>query len=551
MGAPVKARLLWGVLLFGLALATGCSSALAGTFDVAACGDAPSNVNRTWTSYNNNPGPGQLEVADECGTTGDFAALYARDALTCDATCPFPPENAEAGWEFTSPPGTAVTRLDYSRWLFKDADNDWEPAVVADGLVVESCTIVYPAVGCSAGVQRGARKVVSLPSTQNILVRIRCRPNSSHNCVDGSTLHQVAAVLYGATVTLSDPSAPSLTASAGSVYDNGYLTGTRSASFDATDNVGIRSARLYIDDVPRPSTTYPCDFTYAVPCSNQPVSLSLDTGTLADGTHSIRVAASDAASNEAKSTARTVTVDNGAPSAPANLAVDGGETHSTNGFAVTWSNPGGQVAPISAAHWRICDSVGTGCSTGTASGVGTSRLAGITVPGEGDWKLEVWLEDAAGNTDPTATASAWLRLHSPTEPEPTTTDPPSPTSDPAPAPGTAPASTAPATATAPFVTGTAVLPIASVRRSSQLALTSGRFRNGRLLLRGRVAAQAAGVLAIRLRQGRRVRTFRRHLRGGRFRLTLRVPRHRTRIYVRFSGSELFLPARKSLHLIPR
>src|SRR5207248_10439344 len=139
-----------------------------------------------------------------------------------------------------------------------------------------------------------------------VTVGVLCRTNLNHLCTQGATLHDIAAVLYGATVTLSDSSAPTVSNVTGDLYGGGYITGVKSLSFDASDNVGIRSARYYIDGRALAATTYPCDFTFAVPCSNRSGSAhSLDTRTLADGAHSVQLAASDPASNEAKASSRT------------------------------------------------------------------------------------------------------------------------------------------------------------------------------------------------------------------------------------------------------
>jgi hypothetical protein len=362
--------------------------------------------------------------------------------------------------------------------------------------------------------------------------------------VPGATLHHVLAVLYGATVTLSDSSSPSLTNVSGSLFAGGYLTGTRSVSFDASDNVGIRSARFFVDGQPQPSVTYPCDFTYTVPCSNRNgASLQLDTTTLSDGTHSVEVAVSDPAGNEVTSSPHAITVDNGAPAAPQGLAADGGDTKTVNDYSVAWTNPGGQVAPIVAAHWQLCSAEGGQCSAGVASGQDVSRIDGLSVPGPGDWRLSVWLEDEVGNVSASNAAGVTLRFSenvpagtSPTAPGASSPDP---RLDP-----TAPNTTTTFTDPVADQTVSSFGPIAHAapRLSPHLRLDTAAYRHGRLVLTGRTASGAAGRATVRVRAGRRILAFRRRLRGGPFRIVLRVKTPQ-RVSISYTGTVRFLPQR--------
>jgi hypothetical protein len=92
------------------------------------------------------------------------------------------------------------------------------------------------------------------------------------------------------------------------------------------------------------------------------------------------------------------------------LSVVGGDaSRATNSFDVTWTNPDGQVAPISRAHYRVCPVFGGSCTQQATSGADNiASLAGLQVPGQGAWTLTVWLEDAAGNLSSTNTASVLL-----------------------------------------------------------------------------------------------------------------------------------------------
>src|SRR5262249_32942075 len=123
----------------------------------------------------------------------------------------------------------------------------------------------------------------------------------------------------------------------------------------------------------------------------------------------------DAAENETKSAPVTVTVDNHAPGAPSDLAVDGGDGwRSANGFDVRWVNPDGQTSPIARAHFQMCAPDGSCLPQPTATGDGISELKGRGVPGPGEGALRVWLEDAAGTaSEANAAGPVFLRYAAP------------------------------------------------------------------------------------------------------------------------------------------
>jgi hypothetical protein len=518
-------------LVTTVVIVAAAGSARAGTYQVVACGDAPARANNSWVPTNS--APTKLETGNGCDGSDAYSGLYARDVLAV----PDVSAGASSSWTFIAPASTHVTVLSYERWLYKDADDNWQPALEADGGTLEQCAISYPAVSCAVGAQGGSHVATAIPNASSLAFGVRCSSNPSGHCGNGGTLHAVVAVLYGATVTLSDSSAPSLSGIGGPLFAGGYLVGSRSASFDAADNVGIRSARLYVDGVAQAATTYSCDFTYAVPCSDRPTGeLVLDTRNLPDGLHNVQVAASDPAGNEAKSSAHAITVDNGAPAAPRSLAVDGGEAwRADNAFSVSWTNPAGQVAPITVAHYEVCSSDGTGCQPERrVVGPGVSRIDNISVPATGEWRLKVWLEDSAGNSSPGSASVVLLRYGV----------------DPASASGAHQAPIAPSPVDSSVAdpaanTGAQSRPKGFVspipRASSTLRLRSARYSHGRLVLVGRIASGASGALTIRVG----ATALRRRVRGGSFRLVLRVHRAPRAVQVRYLGSPRFLPARAS------
>jgi len=393
-------------VLIGLAFVICVPIAKAGTYEVTACKDNPADANASWSGFSTDPT--HLETGSSCATAGTYGGLFARDNLGCEADCSLPPADTSAGWRFRAAPGTSIGRVAYSRWLYVADDEDWMPALTTDdGTVLETCRIVYPASSCEVGAAGGRAVTYDVPEASTLTFGVLCQANPYGQCTQGATIHQVSAVLYGATVTLTDNVQPSLDVTGGDLFDGGYVAGARDVSFDASDNVGIRSARAYVDGVAQPAVTYSCDFTYTVPCSDRPNAvLELDTSALDDGVHQVQVGVTDAAGNETRSAARTVTVDNDAPSAPAGLSIasQAGDT-----FDVTWTNPPGQVAPVVAARWQLCDSAGIRCTSGEQRGAGVDRLTAIRVPGTGEWQLSVALEDEAGNYSQQNAAGIALR----------------------------------------------------------------------------------------------------------------------------------------------
>jgi hypothetical protein len=220
-------------------------------------------------------------------------------------------------------------------------------------------------------------------------------------------------------VRIHDSAPPSVTPSWGSLFGGGWLRGIQEGWSLEYDNVGVMVNRasiggrvLYSEDYRDPiwPAYVRCDFTRPRPCVDIPGAISrLDTRTISDGSHELRIEVIDAAGNHA-SAVRTIKVDNSAPSR-VNAHVEQGDGWRTqNGFAVRWQPPGGQASPIRTAHYRLCPvSASSACVSGSRPATGVERLDSISVPGAGDYTLRIWLEDEAGNTD-SGSASDPVRL---------------------------------------------------------------------------------------------------------------------------------------------
>src|SRR4029077_14461213 len=93
------------------------------------------------------------------------------------------------------------------------------------------------------------------------------------------------------------------------------------------------------------------------------------------------------------------------PPRPLDIQVGGGDAwHADNHFELRWTIPPAEGAPLAATHYRIRDPRGTTIQEYLTSWV-SEGISGLTVPRvRGTYSAEVWLEDAAGEQGPAATA---------------------------------------------------------------------------------------------------------------------------------------------------
>jgi 5-hydroxyisourate hydrolase-like protein (transthyretin family) len=217
--------------------------------------------------------------------------------------------------------------------------------------------------------------------------------------------------------TVVDETVPSVTVSGGNAFVGGeWVFGSQSVGYEASDNTGVKLVQALFGGRSWGENENLCDYTQRIPCPSGSGSINVDTTKLGEGTQQLQLKATDAAGNQAESSPVTVRIDNTPPGAVP-VAVEGGEAwRKSDSFAVGWANPEeGDRAPIVAAHWRICR-VGTQeCQTGTANGPSIAAIGGLSVPGPGEWEVQMWRQDAAGNTQPqNASVPARLRF----DPEP-------------------------------------------------------------------------------------------------------------------------------------
>ncbi len=242
-----------GVMLAVVAWASPAPALAAGSYQVGACNFAPEAANNSWTWATNDPAePSHYAEHVNCpyrlggsgGTADQEGGLSTTDALGLSSDAA---PGTSADWTFTAPAGTTITGLTYERYIGHSLDpkNSWSPALRADGAIVpeETCLdSVENGETCSVGGPPGTggepARITGL-SAHELSLGIVCQPPAGRECVTGATQHAVWATMYGATVTLSDPTPPTLSAPSGALWGpgeaGGFHKGTESVAVAAQD----------------------------------------------------------------------------------------------------------------------------------------------------------------------------------------------------------------------------------------------------------------------------------------------------------------------------
>jgi hypothetical protein len=304
---------------------------------------------------------------------------------------------------FDAPPGTYVGSIDFAAG-WKRNDCNYGYGIVASD-PSSGGTLVW---GWGAGTNCNAPEIPDNTSFYpgrfsvsigNSRVRIETRCGwvafCSRNGVTSIRLKDV-------TVHVQDDTAPSLSNGRGALWTSpGWLGGSQGVGFDANDGAGIREAAVTVDGREVAHQAYGCDYTLRAPCNAASLDQSFATSAFGgDGPHALQISAVDAGGNPA-SVSRTIYVDNTAPDAPQNLVLAGGDGwRPTNSFDLSWTNPPQKgTAPITGAVYELCPVPSGGCIRSNAAGKGLSSIGGLRLPGPGEFKLRLWLQDAAGNAD--------------------------------------------------------------------------------------------------------------------------------------------------------
>jgi hypothetical protein len=412
----------WGALAGGMvAVATSlllvAGPAAAGQYRVHACSGF-SGANPGFGAVN-----GNYQSWNECATPGWY--VMGTNASVNRAYYP----GEEGGWILYAPAGTSFTGVTVNareqRWndtanlgFGLVCHNRWDRCSVAgNGVFLKEPGSGQSMLGISnvPNGQWSPWRTYSWsagfgPAADAVKLGLFCfawgRPNCNNGPYD-ATLAQFSAF----TLDVADNHAPGGPTVGGSLVGEAWRRGTLDLSGTASDLGGGVSATHYRlgGSTVSGEAAHSCarldasQFFHVQPCPGSAgYAFSVGTaGLVPDGERQLEVWSTDAAGNRGPSTTRTVRIDNTAPAAPTGVAVDGGEEwRSSRSFTVRWTNPTGQHAPVARAHYKLCKAGGSCVETGPRGGPDIAALEGVEPPSRGEWQLQVYLEDAAGNADP-------------------------------------------------------------------------------------------------------------------------------------------------------
>jgi hypothetical protein len=258
-------------------------------------------------------------------------------------------------------------------------------------------------------------RAYDLGGATQIVQRVVCVGTSSHQFCSARGQNYIRT--FSAEATVVDGAMPSSSVIADSPLARGeWVSGVQSFAYDATDNVGVRSAYARVAGVARGNHSRQCSYSQRIPCPSGRGEIEVETGRVSEGSQPLTVAVEDAAGNTAESPPVTVRIDNAAPGVVTVGLVGGEAWRNRNDFDAAWVNPSEpDRAPIIAAHYRICRAGSNECVPGDRGGTGIASLDNLTVPSPGEWELRLWREDAARNQE-AANASQPVRLRFDPEP---------------------------------------------------------------------------------------------------------------------------------------
>ncbi|HKF82093.1 MAG TPA: hypothetical protein VKB23_03935 [Solirubrobacterales bacterium] len=330
-------------------------------------------------------------------------------------------KGAQSGFILEAPPGTTFSRF---RWSGQAHRRDCRYALQLFAQRPDGSPIAMKNVRANRGCPRPGMAQASgapfprafdLGSATRIVQRVVCLGSPKHEFCSARGQNYIRT--FSAEATVVDGTAPSVGVVQDSAFTQGqWVNGKQRFGYDASDNVGVKSASALISGGVRGTETRSCDYSQRIPCPDGGGPLVVDTAEAPEGSQPLTVVAEDAAGNRAESGAVTVRIDNAAPGTVP-VGVGGGETwRNANDFDVAWVNPSeGDRAPITEAHFRLCRAGGGDCVNGDRTGAGIATIDNLPVPAPGEWELRLWREDAAGNQQ-ADNASSPVRLRFDPEP---------------------------------------------------------------------------------------------------------------------------------------
>jgi hypothetical protein len=371
-----RTRFVLTLLLGAVAAALPPTSAHAGWYHVQSC--HPDGVAPGWVTSD----VAHTTAYIDCGSASTSAGLRARNVIDGK----YAPGFSAAAVSIGAPAGTHFDWMSFDADL--TADLGWSAGVY------DFQNRRWAWCGRSCFTSFGWRRFeIPLRSTtvgaMVMCAESRCGPD---NKAFGSL------GLRNVTLRVQDPVAPTLQLRGGTLLSGRWLRGVHTLDATTSDNTGVRALQLLVDGRVHDRGDATCDYRRVTPCAptiNGVLSANLNG--VSDGTHQLRVVATDSASN-ATQRLSTIRVDSTAPDRVSELAAEPSGWTSKTTFRVTWNNPSaGPGSPIVAAFTQLCADA---CQPPQRHSRTDVEALDITVPSAGRWTARIWLEDAAGNQSP-------------------------------------------------------------------------------------------------------------------------------------------------------
>jgi hypothetical protein len=356
------------VVLAGLAMLSGAARAANWTlFSCAYPNGTPVDATSGWsTEAVGSPGP-YSGTGNTCGTIGgSFGAESSNEW----------PQNLYSGWQwvFATPTGSKIVGGNMQVGFYtpkgqayvEDPENGYGPDVIANCQYNLTCTTTqYP----------------TLPdnSASHIYVGAEC---AQAPCEPAGVGVDASAAVYRATIVMQNTSVPTGGSFEGGLSTATALSGEQELTLTTADpnGPGVYNVTATIDGttvynqtpagdtgtcVNQGQVTEGYSFLSVTPCSpSLSVTIPVDTGTLTDGTHTMKVTVTDAASNSAIVFDKTISTNNApevaTPPSISGTAQVGSTLSGTNAVFIVRSGLG----PLGAVkgQWLRCSEASQHCS---------------------------------------------------------------------------------------------------------------------------------------------------------------------------------------------
>jgi hypothetical protein len=363
------------------------------------------------------------------GGTNGFGAYFVIGNLDLD-----PQFGDREGWRLTLPSGVRLGTFSLDvrtgawvghRWTsglrYTVSARDGDGALLGEPFL--SCQPTPTANDCPTEFKLDASTVFKAPAgTRRIELAVECvLPEGCSRFAnpDGGPGGNEYAVVEGGTFNLVDDTAPALTTGFGEIWTDAarwfHNSEAAAAGMGATDNTGLSRFEWYVDGTLAYDTSgvtsvfaLPCDYSHFRPCSDTTAQFRIASSlfTIPDGLHELTVVARDAGGNASPALRRTFRVDDSAPPKVSVSVREGSDLRDPGPWHLDFTAPPElDGAPLELAWYRLCAASNANDCTEAEpfrAGIdglspGTHGSVEVSPPSEGDWTVQMWLVDRAGN----------------------------------------------------------------------------------------------------------------------------------------------------------